>query len=145
MVITALTGGGYYFFSKIGTTRTPSSRSSLRWGTPVVPNEAPGTATNLKADVRCNTIKPPIGIAELSWKPAIPPGEKQKIIITTYTVGGRNSETSLPLSAEQSSLAWSERGNETIHDWKVLTLHHDIWIPSETGRFTLPVCAEKTP
>jgi len=108
---------------------------------PILPPGGLGAATNLQSMVECE--EPGKAIAKLSWTPASSPGSIQRVDVTIYSFEGDQFEISKPLSPDQSSLVWEQLRGQAIHDWRVLTLQSNGWVPSETASFEGPTCVGK--
>ena len=124
-------------------TLVPSPTPTLPPDTPILPLGDPGAATNLQAEVECSVEEPRKGIAKLSWTVATSPGSAQRVDVTIFRGGFERGEfeTTGPLPPSQSSLVWDRLSGQAIHFWRVLTLHADGWVPSETSSFEGPTCA----
>ena len=105
---------------------------------PILPPGGPRAATNLQSEVDCEA--PGKAIARLNWTLATSPGSEQRVDVTIYSFEGDEFESTGQLPPDQSSLVWERLRGQAIHDWRVLTLHADGWVPSETGSFEGPTC-----
>lgn len=105
---------------------------------PILPPGDSGAATNLQSMVECES--PGKAIARLSWTPAASPGTVQRVDVTIYTFEGDQFESSKLLPPGQDSLVWEQLKGQAIHDWRVLTLQADGWVPSKIASFEGPTC-----
>lgn len=105
---------------------------------PILPPGGPSAATNLQSIVECES--PGKAVARLSWTPAASPGATQRVDVTIYTFEGDQFESSKLLPPDQDSLVWEQLKGQAIHDWRVLTLQADGWVPSEIAGFEGPTC-----
>jgi hypothetical protein len=104
---------------------------------PILPPGGPGAATKLQSEVDC--AEPGRAVARLSWTPASIPGSAQRVDVTIYSFDTKY-DSSMLLSADQTSLVWEPLRGQAIHDWRVLTLQVNGWVPSETASFEGPTC-----
>lgn len=111
---------------------------------PTVPpsSSGSGTASNLSSTVGCEETSSRQAYADLTWKPADPRGDEQRIAVTIYRTGFENNAYTLsdPLAADQSSLRWTDLSGQAIHYWRVLTRYGQEWVASETAQFEGPTC-----
>jgi hypothetical protein len=99
-------------------------------------------ASGLQAVSGCSEADLRAEIVELRWALADQPGSAQRIDVTIFSelfADGRYESSPL-LVADQSSFQWVRVSPGAVHFWRVLTLHADGWIPSETARFTPGAC-----
>ncbi|HXQ37639.1 MAG TPA: hypothetical protein VN843_26745, partial [Anaerolineales bacterium] len=104
---------------------------------PILQRGGPRAATNLQSEVEC--AQPGLAVARLTWTPASNRGSAQRIDVTIYSFDTK-FDSSVLLSPNENSLVWDKLKGQAIHDWRVLTLHADGWVPSETARFEGPTC-----
>jgi hypothetical protein len=107
-----------------------------------VPLATPGAATDLVAVVGCRGDVRFEGLANLSWSPADPNGSEQVVQVTIFKDGFETGqfESSKPLPPDQATLVFTDLSGQAVHRWRVVTLQGETAIPSETARFTGPVC-----
>ena len=98
----------------------------------------PEAATNLQSEVQCEQPGEPV--ARLSWTPAEKRGSAQRVDVTIYSFEEGQFDSSELLPPDQSSFAWEQIHGQAIHDWRVLTLHEEGWVPSLTAGFEGPTC-----
>ena len=102
--------------------------------------EEPETAvaTGLRAVPGCEGSGLNNHVADFSWRPAEPAGDKQRLVLS-YVPGGLETDAFLqtaPLPADQASYHWIQMNPGTgPRTWRVLTLRGDAWVPSETATF----------
>jgi hypothetical protein len=120
----------------------PSSRQMLRSAIPASAQASSVVATDLQARTECSNTQLRKGIAKLSWKIASNVGSAQRVDVTIYRDGFETGkfETIGPLPPGQSSLVWERLDPGIIHYYRVLTLHTQEWVPSETASFEGPTC-----
>ena len=96
------------------------------------------TATHLEAVAGCEGEGPNNHVADLTWQPAEPPGERQRLVLS-YLEGGLDTDAFVPspaLPADRSSYHWIQMGPGTeTRYWRVLTYRDGEWLPSETATF----------
>jgi hypothetical protein len=99
-------------------------------------------ATELRAEISCDPAVRRKGLAQLSWTPADPPGQEQKIVFTIFKEGFESGafEESKPLPSNQDSFLLETVHGQAVHRWRVLTVTATAEIPSDTARFEGPVC-----
>ena len=99
-------------------------------------------ATALEAKTECSETEPRKAIARLTWKVAGIPGSEQRVAVTVYRDGFETGkfETTGSLLPGQSSLIWNKVDPGVIHYYRVLTLHGQMWTPSDTATFDGPTC-----
>ncbi len=98
-------------------------------------------ATNLEAEVGCSDIELRQGIAKLRWINS-PLGSGQRIEFTKFGDGFERGEfETMGLPPDQSSGVWEDLEPGLNHYWRVVTLHGNTWVPSETATFMGPICA----
>lgn len=116
-------------------------------GAVVLATGGSGAATELDADVDCNTVEPRHGLFTLHWRPAQEPGTEQRVQVTIFRDGFAQGlyEASGPLAPDRSSFEWHRVHGRAIHLWRVLTRHESGWTASETARVTGPVCIYDAP
>jgi hypothetical protein len=104
---------------------------------PVLDPGGPGAASNLKATCSCSpeTGEP---VASLSWDPAQNPGSEQRIEVTIYDWD--RADRSSALAADATSFEWTGLHGQAIHEWRVLTLQPEGWVPSNKASFEGPTC-----
>jgi hypothetical protein len=96
----------------------------------------PRSATDLRAEPNCSHGS----VAELVWKPAAKPGQKQRVDVTTHDFTGAEFESSEPIPPDRTSFTWNRVQGQATHFWRVLTLHGDEWVASATSTFTGATC-----
>ena len=103
----------------------------------------PGAATDLEADAACTETAARTWSATLTWSVASPPGSEQRVAITTHKNGFERADAELigPLPPDQNSLLLEQRQAQGNHYWRVLTLHDNGWVASDTALFVGPTCA----
>jgi hypothetical protein len=104
-------------------------------------------ATRLEAVAGCEGEGPNNHVADLTWQPAEPPGERQRLALS-YLEGGLDTDAFVPspaLPADQASYHWTHLnpGTETRY-WRVLTYRDGRWWPSETATFTGVDCSARS-
>ena len=104
---------------------------------PILEPGGPGAATNLLSEVEC--ARPGLAVAKLTWTPASDPGSAQRVDVTIYSFDTKY-DSSVLLPPDQASLVWDQLRGQAIHDWRVLTLQANGWVPSETAGFVGPTC-----
>lgn len=116
--------------------------STLPPGTPILPPGGQGAATDLHAELTCSEADPRMGVASLSWRPATQLGVEQRVVLTIYRDGFERGDfgASETLKPDQTTVLWQPLSGQAIHYWRVLTLHSEGWVPSETMSFTGPTC-----
>ena len=99
-------------------------------------------ALGLEAKAECSQTELRKGIAKLSWKVAATPGIAQRVDVSIYRDGFETGkfETVGSLPPRQSSLVWERLDPGIIHYYRVLTLHTQGWVASETASFEGPTC-----
>jgi len=109
---------------------------------PILQPGGPGAASNLRASQDCDSEVLRKGIALLEWEIAREPGSEQKVEVTIFREGFEtgNSIPSKPLPGDQTELRFDRVAGQALHRWRVLTLHGEGYVPSETARFTGPIC-----
>jgi hypothetical protein len=109
---------------------------------PILEPGGPGAASDLRSEVFCSRLERRKGLARLEWTPAQEPGTAQQVAVTIFKDGFETGqfERSERLPPSQSSLAFEDVQGQALHRWRVLTLQPEGWVPSETARFTGPVC-----
>jgi hypothetical protein len=116
--------------------------SVLDLGQPILPTPMPpgnpAAATGLHSEVDCEV--PGKAIVKLSWKIASIPGSAQRVDVTIYSFDEDKFDSSELLPPDQSSFVWDRLRGQAIHDWRVLTLHPEGWVSSETAGFEGPTC-----
>jgi hypothetical protein len=92
--------------------------------------------------VECSQENPRRGIARLSWTPARQAGTAQRVEVTVLRDGFATGqlERTAELPAADARLVWDQLHGQAIHHWRVLTLHQDGWVPSESASFEGPTC-----
>lgn len=101
-----------------------------------------GAATELSAEIVCDPTVRRKGLAQLSWTPADPPGEEQRVVVTIFKEGFESGafEESKALPADQETFLLESVHGQAIHRWRVLTVTATSENPSETALFEGPVC-----
>jgi len=104
--------------------------------------EVQGEATELRAEIFCDPAVRHRGLAQLSWTPADPPGEEQRVAVTIFKEGFETGafEESKPLPPDQASFLLESVQGQAIHRWRVITVTATSDSPSDTVRFEGPVC-----
>lgn len=122
---------------------TPSPMPTLPPDVTFLPPGGPRAATGLQATVECSVDDPSQGIARLSWSVAASPGSEQRVAVTLFKDGFETGQFEITgaLPPDQSSFDWTGLHGQAIHLWRVLTLHPEGWVPSETASFEAPTCA----
>lgn len=130
MALTACSDGSESSDSEQPTAGAPTTAST----------EGPGTAvaTDLRAVPGCEGSGLNNHVADFSWLPAVPPGDRQQLVLS-YVPGGLETDAFLqtgPLPADQTSYHWIQMNPGTgPRTWRVLTLRGDSWVPSDTATF----------
>ena len=104
--------------------------------------QARDEATELRAEISCDPAVRRKGLAQLSWTPADPPGQEQKVVFTIFKEGFESGafEESKALPSDQDSFLLETVHGQAVHRWRVLTVTATAEIPSDTARFEGPVC-----
>lgn len=99
-------------------------------------------ATDLRAEIFCDPAVPRKGLAQLSWTPADPLGQEQRVLVTIFKEGFETGafEESKPLPPDQDTFLLESVQGQAIHRWRVVTVRTSAEMPSETARFEGPVC-----
>lgn len=141
VIVVILLGGllVYYFL-----VRQPELHQNIEVPKTIItlPVGGSGSAANLQAKVKCSDTELRKGIAELSWTVATETGSEQRVVVTAFRDGFESGkfEISESLPPYQSSLVWNKLEGQTIHLWRILTLHANGWVVSETSEFEGPSC-----
>ena len=108
---------------------------------PILPPGGPRAASELTAETACDPEEVRTGTARLTWTVAEQSGERQEVHVTILREGFETGQfvSSGPLSSGETSFDFSPSG-QALHRWRVLTLHEDGFVPSETATFTGPLC-----
>lgn len=106
---------------------------------------APGgsdAASGLKASVSCDPEAARKGRALLEWEPAQEPGSEQEVQVTIFREGFDTGDfvSSKALPPDQTSLLFDQVAGQALHRWRVVTRHGTDLVPSDTARFTGPIC-----
>lgn len=106
------------------------------------PDESGRAASDLKADGRCREDNPRRGVVDLRWAAATVAGVEQRVQLTIFPEGFETGRYFLSesLPPDATALVWDQPQGQAIHQWRVLTRSDDGWVPSETARFTGPMC-----
>jgi hypothetical protein len=117
---------------------------------PILPPGGPRAATDLRALIDCSpSDRRPL--VRLQWTRAQTAGQLQRVDFTIYREGFLTGqfESSSSLPSEQASFVIEEGVNTEraatgpgLTRWRVLTLHDDGFVPSETERFSAPICVK---
>jgi hypothetical protein len=125
---------------------TPPGTSSAVW--PVAAQPSPtGSATALAGQTGCgpDLLGGGSAAAVLSWEPAAEPGpQKVQVSIAPRPF----DDTAAPdgaLAPGAATLRITDLAGQATHLWRVLTLHGEMWIPSEPASFEGPLCGEAMP
>jgi len=101
------------------------------------------TATELRAVAGCQGEGPNNHVADFSWRPARPPGDGQRLVLS-YLPSGLDTDAfvqSPALPADQADYHWIHLNPDTgVRHWRVLTLHEGEWVASDTATFDGGVC-----
>jgi hypothetical protein len=107
-------------------------------GPPTTDGAGEAVATDLRVVPGCEGSGPNNHVADFSWRPAVPPGDRQQLVLS-YVPGGLETDAFLqtgPLPADQTSYHWIQMNPGTgPRTWRVLTLRGESWVPSETATF----------
>jgi len=106
---------------------------------PVLDPGGAAAASMLGAKLGC-TDESNDPVASLSWEAAQIKGSEQKVQVTIY--GWDRADASPSLPADATSLEWTELRGQSIHEWRVLTLHSEGWVPSHKGSFEGTTCTK---
>lgn len=125
----------------------PFPLSTLPPDIPILEEGGLKAAGNLVAEVGCADNPARTGFAALQWSLASEPGVEQRVVITIYKNGFESGlfEVSEPLPPDQDMLVWEALHGQSNHFWRVLTLHVEGWVPSETSSFSGPTCISDFP
>jgi hypothetical protein len=104
---------------------------------PVLNPGGPRAASSLQASCDCSAESGE-PVASLSWTPAATAGSEQRIEVTIY--GWDRADRSVVLAPDATSFEWSGLRGQSIHDWRVITLHADGWVPSHKSSFEGITC-----
>lgn len=101
-------------------------------------------ATGLNAEIFCDPAVSRRGLAELSWTPADPPGQEQRIEVTIFKNGFETGafEETKTLPPDQDSFLLDTVQGQAIHRWRVQTIAAGAQMSSETSRFEGPLCID---
>lgn len=130
-----------------GPAGTPSSVSSTAPPSATSSPAAP-VADGLEAVAGCAGKAPADHVADLSWQPAEPQGEAQRVLMTYREDGWPTHDylTSTELAPGRSSYRWTglEPGTSPRY-WRVITLRDGQWSGSATGTFNGMACPGDPP
>lgn len=99
------------------------------------------SATRLISTTQCSTREPGNSLAVLRWRPAVPRGREQRVVVTGFRNFAEGSfESSGRLAPTRSTFEWHRVHGQAIHSWRVLTRRGTTWSSSVTGRFVGPTC-----
>lgn len=121
----------------------PGDPESSRTPTADPPGVTARTATELRAVAGCQGEGPNNHVADLTWQPARPAGDGQRLVLS-YLPGGLDTDAfvqSPVLPADQADYHWIHLNPDTgVRHWRVLTRHGDEWVASDTATFDGVVC-----
>ena len=107
----------------------------------------PSNATDLQVSAECSKTEPGTRVARFTWKVAREPGKTQRVDITPFRDGFEKEgkyQTVAQLAAKDSSAEWKGGEPGVNYYWRVLALTGEGWVPSETGRYSAPICPVDT-
>lgn len=109
---------------------------------PILEPGGPRAASELEDTPGCSDDEFPAGQVLLKWRPAAEPGTQQHVHVTIFREGFETGRfiTIRDLEPSDSELLFEEVAGQALHRWRVLTLHPDGFVPSETARFDGPIC-----
>ena len=101
------------------------------------------TATQLRAEAGCHGQGPNNHVADFTWRPASPPGDGQRLVLS-YLPDGLDTDAFVQtpaLPADQSDYHWIHLNpGDGVRHWRVLTLHDGEWVASDTATFDGMAC-----
>jgi len=104
-----------------------------------------GVATGLAATADCRGLDMHAA-ARLTWVPADPPGEMQRVELNIHGDGfDEDVEHSIELRGNVNAFDWRRVHGSSTHYWRVLTRRGDAWTPSAVATFTGVECPAPVP
>jgi len=99
-----------------------------------------GAATAPDGESVCSQQVIAHAVANLSWMPAIEPGDEQVIQVTIFSFDLPGSVFSEPLEPSVDQFVLEQLSGQATHSWRVLTRHENTWTPSEPAEFVGATC-----
>jgi hypothetical protein len=126
---------------------SPASSVSSSVSSSVASSDTSSPATpvagRLQAVAGCAGKAPADHVADLSWQPASPRGEAQRVLLTYREDGWPVHDflTSTELAPGRTTYRWTglEPGTDARY-WRVITMRDGQWSGSETGTFNGMAC-----
>ena len=120
----------------------------------VLPAGSAAAAVDLSAVAECHLTKRRAALVGLRWSPvaagqdgALPEGSAQRVEITKFREGFSTGrlEATRRLESAVETVAVDSAETGIYYYWRVLTLTAEGWVPSQVGRFEVPVCPYDPP
>ncbi len=120
----------------------------------VLPAGSAPAAVDLSAAAECHSTKRRAALIGLRWSPvaagqdaAPPEGAAQRVELTKFREGFSTGrlEATRRLESAVETVAVDSAETGIYYYWRVLTLTAEGWVPSEDGRFEVPVCPYDPP